>query len=106
MEPSGLLRGGMRSKSRDDPPGRPAFSRMEGRMPTLKWRLYIYTKENGSEPKVVHIHRQKGYLFGKDRRVADIPTDHQTCSKQHAVLHYRQTEGQVKPYVMDLESLN
>lgn len=77
----------------------------ESRMPTLKWRLYLYTKGT-VEPKIVHVHRQKGYLFGKDRRVADIPTDHQTCSKQHAILHYRHMNGEVKPYVMDLESVN
>merc|ERR1712151_681950 len=60
----------------------------------------------GEEPKIIHVHRQLGYLFGKDRRVVDIPTDHQTCSKQHAVLHYRLVQGVVKPYIMDLESKN
>jgi hypothetical protein len=29
------------------------------------------------------------YLFGRERRVADIPTDHPSCSKQHAVLQFR-----------------
>jgi len=47
--------------------------------------------------------------------VADIPTDHPTCSKQHAVLQFRQVTvrnelGQpaleVKPYIIDLESAN
>lgn len=79
----------------------------EIRSPTTKWRLYIFAK--GTEaPKIVHIHRQQGFLFGKDRRVVDIPTDHQTCSKQHAVLHYRLSpvDQVVKPYIMDLESLN
>jgi smad nuclear-interacting protein 1 len=28
-------------------------------------------------------------LFGKDRKVVDIPTDHPTCSRQHAVLVFR-----------------
>lgn len=35
------------------------------------------------------IHRQSFYLFGRERRVADIPTDHPSCSKQHAVLQFR-----------------
>mmetsp|Transcript_64686 Transcript_64686/g.169385 ORF Transcript_64686/g.169385 Transcript_64686/m.169385 type:complete len:297 (-) Transcript_64686:173-1063(-) len=81
----------------------------EARLPATKWRLYIFTKQKGSEAsKVVHIHRQMGYLFGKDRRVVDIPTDHPTCSKQHAVMHYRLTGSAnlVKPYLMDLESTN
>eukprot|EP00929_Paragymnodinium_shiwhaense_P075708 TRINITY_DN38738_c0_g1_i1.p1 TRINITY_DN38738_c0_g1~~TRINITY_DN38738_c0_g1_i1.p1 ORF type:complete len:303 (+),score=78.12 TRINITY_DN38738_c0_g1_i1:74-982(+) len=78
----------------------------EARKPTLRWRMYVYTKQ-GEEPKIVHIHRQVGYLFGKDRRVVDIPTDHPTCSKQHAVLHYRLSpKGDVRPYLMDLESKN
>jgi smad nuclear-interacting protein 1 len=47
--------------------------------------------------------------------VADLPLDHPSCSKQHAVLQYRLIEVQdeegnsrreVKPYIMDLESTN
>jgi len=47
--------------------------------------------------------------------VADVPTDHPSCSKQHAVLQYRLTEKEgvdgmmhasVRPYVMDLGSTN
>jgi hypothetical protein len=37
----------------------------------------------------LYIHRQSCYLFGRERRVADVPTDHPSCSKQHAVLQYR-----------------
>jgi len=78
----------------------------EVRLPRTKWRLYIFTKANEA-PKIIPIHKEVGYLFGKDRRVAEVPTDHPTCSKQHAVLHYRQTKGGlVKPYIMDLESVN
>eukprot|EP00930_Biecheleria_cincta_P036958 TRINITY_DN25339_c0_g2_i1.p1 TRINITY_DN25339_c0_g2~~TRINITY_DN25339_c0_g2_i1.p1 ORF type:complete len:312 (+),score=91.45 TRINITY_DN25339_c0_g2_i1:55-990(+) len=78
----------------------------EARRPSIKWRLYCFIKGQ-DDPKQYDIHRQVGYLFGKDRRVADIPTDHATCSKQHAVLHFRQTpKGEVKPYIMDLESIN
>lgn len=29
------------------------------------------------------------YLFGRERRVVDVPTDHPSCSKQHAVLQFR-----------------
>lgn len=78
----------------------------EARYPAVKWRLYVFMKDT-EKPKVVHIHRMLGVLFGKDRRVADVPTDHPTCSKQHAVLHYRlAADGVVKPYIMDLESTN
>lgn len=78
----------------------------EARLPSQKWRLYIFVKQSEA-PKILHAHRLPGYLFGKDRRVADVPTDHPTCSKQHAVLHYRlASTGEVKPYIMDLESTN
>jgi len=78
----------------------------EARLPSVKWRLYIFTKQTEA-PRILHAHRMPGYLFGKDRRVADVPTDHPTCSKQHAVLHYRlASTGEVKPYIMDLESTN
>ena len=63
----------------------------------------------------LHIHRQSCYLFGRDRKVVDVPTDHPSCSKQHAVLQFRLTqkttpdgdviEG-IRPYVMDLGSTN
>lgn len=33
--------------------------------------------------------RMSSYLFGRERRVADVPTDHPSCSKQHAVLQFR-----------------
>jgi hypothetical protein len=37
--------------------------------------------------EMLHIHRQSAYLFGRDRLVADIPIEHPSCSKQHAVIH-------------------
>mmetsp|Transcript_115401 Transcript_115401/g.320863 ORF Transcript_115401/g.320863 Transcript_115401/m.320863 type:complete len:185 (+) Transcript_115401:477-1031(+) len=78
----------------------------EARMPNIKWRIYVFAKQQ-EKPKIIHIHRLMGVLFGKDRRVVDIPTDHPTCSKQHAVLHHRlAASGHVKPYIMDLESVN
>merc|ERR1712039_791559 len=81
---------------------------VEARLPTAKWRLYCFSKQSGDNAKVMHIHRKEGYLFGKDRRVTDVPTDHPTCSKQHAVLHHRLTANglAVKPYIMDLETVN
>jgi len=76
------------------------------RRPAERWRMYVFTMGNET-PEIAHIHRLVGYLFGKDRRVADVPIDHPTCSKQHAVLHHRLCrDGKVKPYIMDLESTN
>ncbi|CAD7695264.1 unnamed protein product [Ostreobium quekettii] len=86
----------------------------EASKPDLRWRLYVF--KNGEvcgEP--IPVHRQSCYLFGRDRNVVDIPTDHPSCSKQHAVLQFRiveemdvsgMTRRAVKPYVLDLGSVN
>jgi smad nuclear-interacting protein 1 len=62
------------------------------------------------------VHRKSGYLIGRDKAIADILTEHESCSKQHAVLQYRLFqkptrdglgyEQEVRPYVMDLDSTN
>ncbi|VDN10630.1 unnamed protein product [Dibothriocephalus latus] len=76
----------------------------DARKPTVFWRMYPF-KGNESLP-VLHIHRQSGYLIGRDRNIADIPMDHPSISKQHAVLQFRYTKGQTRLYVIDLESAN
>ncbi|XP_021761596.1 FHA domain-containing protein DDL-like [Chenopodium quinoa] len=86
----------------------------DARKPNVRWRLYVFKGgEVLNEP--LYVHRQSCYLFGRERRIADIPTDHPSCSKQHAVLQYRQVEKeqpdgmvskQVRPYLMDLGSTN
>jgi len=76
----------------------------EARKPKRRWRFYVF-KGDETLP-VMHIHRQSAYLIGKDRKVADIPVDHPSCSRQHAVLQYRMVNNKVKPYVIDLGSSN
>lgn len=85
----------------------------DSRLPTKKWRLYVFKEDKQLDP--YYIHRQSAYLFGRDRQVVDIPLDHPSCSKQHAVLQYRAVEVEdeegnrtkiVKPYLLDLESTN
>lgn len=84
----------------------------EARKPKLKWRFYPF---KGDEVlPVIHLHRQSAYLIGRDRTVCDLPMDHASVSKQHAVLQYRMvTENvdgkrvtSVKPYIIDLNSAN
>ncbi|XVF03931.1 hypothetical protein REPUB_Repub05bG0035900 [Reevesia pubescens] len=63
----------------------------DARKPNIRWRLYVFKAgEVLNEP--YYIHRQSCYLFGRERRVADIATDHPSCSKQHAVIQFRQVE--------------
>lgn len=85
----------------------------EARKPNTRWRLYPFKGEEGLE--MLQIHRQSAYLLGRDRQIADIPIDHPSCSKQHAVLQFRLVEHtrpdgsrgrRVKPYIIDLETTN
>lgn len=86
----------------------------EAALPRERWRLYVF-KGGEALPDPLHIHRQSSYLFGRERRVADVPADHPSCSKQHCVLQFRSVEREradgmlhqvVRPYVMDLGSVN
>lgn len=65
----------------------------EARKPRIKWRLYVF--KGDEELPILYIHRQSAYLMGRDRKVADIPLDHPSCSKQHAVLQYRLVDYKV-----------
>lgn len=85
----------------------------DARKPKRRWRLYPFKGEKALP--TLYVHRQSAYLMGRDRKIADIPLDHPSCSKQHAVLQYRlvsfQREGggegrRIRPYLIDLESAN
>jgi smad nuclear-interacting protein 1 len=86
----------------------------DARIPSKRWRLYVF-KNNEPLDEPYHVHRQSAYLLGRERRVADIPLDHPSCSSQHAVLQFRETvkveedgvrRRSVRPYLMDLNSTN
>ncbi|KAM3614570.1 uncharacterized protein V6R79_016242 [Siganus canaliculatus] len=85
----------------------------EARIPKRRWRLYPF--KNDEPLPVMYIHRQSAYLLGRQRQIADIPIDHPSCSKQHAVFQYRLVEftradgttgRRVRPYIIDLASGN
>lgn len=86
----------------------------EARPPTKRYRLYVFKGDDVIA--TLHVHRKSAFLIGRDKAVADILTEHPSCSKQHAVLQYRlyqkETddglgyEQQVRPYIMDLNSTN
>ncbi|RWS13406.1 smad nuclear-interacting protein 1-like protein [Dinothrombium tinctorium] len=85
----------------------------EAKCPKRKWRLYPFKGEEALP--FIPIHKQSAFLLGRDRKVADIPIDHPSCSKQHAVIQFRVTEydkedgtvgKRVLPYIIDLESAN
>ncbi|KAI8891446.1 SMAD/FHA domain-containing protein [Backusella circina FSU 941] len=85
----------------------------EAAKPKQKWRLYVF--KGDEQIDLLHIHRQSSYLIGRDRLIVDIPVDHPSCSKQHAVIQYRTVSQQdgngktvkvVKPFLIDLEATN
>jgi smad nuclear-interacting protein 1 len=85
----------------------------EAKKPKRRWRLYPFKGETALP--VLYIHRQSGYLVGRDRKICDIAVDHPSCSKQHAALQFRlvpferedgSTGKRVRPYIIDLESAN
>ncbi|KAH9828429.1 SMAD/FHA domain-containing protein [Teratosphaeria destructans] len=87
----------------------------EARQPPAKdaWRLYVFKTRDLLD--TIPLPDRSCWLFGRDRTVADVPLDHPSVSKQHAVLQFRHltatdayggTRGRVKPYLIDLESAN
>jgi len=85
----------------------------DAKVPESKWNLYPF--KGDQTLSTIPIYTQSCYLFGKDKRIADIFLENPTCSHQHAVIQFRETEKpddfgiihrEVKPYLMDLESTN
>jgi smad nuclear-interacting protein 1 len=52
------------------------------------WRVYVF--KDGKEVDVIELGGQSSYLIGRERTVVDIPVDHTSCSKQHAVIQFRE----------------
>ena len=89
----------------------------EARLPsstTAPWRLYVFKGKDVLE--TIELFTRSCWLFGRERAVVDVPTEHPSCSKQHAVIQFRYVEkkvgefgdkkGGVRPYIIDLESGN
>lgn len=76
----------------------------EAKKPDQRWFLYPFKGSESLDP--IPIYRQSAYLLGRDRAIADIPIDHPSCSKQHAVIQFRKVKDKVFPYLIDLESAN
>lgn len=75
----------------------------------------MYVFKNDEIVDTIQLYEQSCWLFGRELAVTDVPVEHPSCSKQHAVVQFRYIEkrnefgdkiGKVKPYVLDLESSN
>lgn len=78
-----------------------------------RWRLFVF--KDKEIISTLDLNTSSCWLVGRDRAVADLPVDHPSCSKQHAVLQFRfvtkvgefgDKEAGVRPYIIDLESAN
>ena len=77
------------------------------------WRLYIF--KHSSLLQTITLRTRTCWLIGRELAVADIPVEHPSCSKQHAVIQFRHRatvnefgdkDAKVRPYLIDLESSN
>ncbi|KAK4218469.1 SMAD/FHA domain-containing protein [Rhypophila decipiens] len=87
----------------------------EARKPSAResWKLFVF---KGPEIiDTIELSLRSCWLIGRDMAVVDLPAEHPSISKQHAVIQFRYTEkrneygdkiGRVKPYLIDLESAN
>lgn len=88
----------------------------ESRLPPASqpWRLYVFKASDVLD--TIQLHTRTCWLFGRESQIVDVPVEHPSCSKQHAVLQFRYVEksvgeygerkGGVGLYVIDLESAN
>ena len=81
--------------------------------PRDQWKMFVF--KGGDIVDTVDLGARSCWLVGRDAAVVDLPAEHPSISKQHAVVQFRYTEkrnefgdkvGRVKPYLIDLESAN
>ena len=87
----------------------------EARKPSAKdaWKVFVFKGPDIIE--TIPLAERSCWLIGKELAVVDLPAEHPTISRQHAVIQFRYVEkknefgdriGKVKPYLLDLESAN
>ncbi|XDG05097.1 hypothetical protein ABKA04_004712 [Annulohypoxylon sp. FPYF3050] len=81
--------------------------------PKDQWKLFVFKGEDVID--TVPLSSRSCWLVGREMAVVDLPAEHPSISKQHAVIQFRYIEkrnefgdkiGKVKPYLIDLESAN
>ncbi|EPE26726.1 SMAD/FHA [Glarea lozoyensis ATCC 20868] len=87
----------------------------EARKPPTKdeWKLFVFKGADILE--TIELSTRSCWLVGREITVVDLPAEHPSISKQHAVIQFRYIEktnefgdrtGRVRPYLIDLESAN
>lgn len=87
----------------------------EARKPPARdqWKLFVFKGQDVVD--TIDLSNRSCWLVGRETAVVDLPAEHPSISKQHAVIQFRYIEkrnefgdkiGRVKPYIIDLESAN
>ncbi|KAL8745890.1 MAG: hypothetical protein Q9184_007817, partial [Pyrenodesmia sp. 2 TL-2023] len=85
------------------------------RLPPASTPHLLYIFKSSALLSTLALHERSCWLFGREKMVADVPIEHPSCSKQHAVLQFRfvvrkdewgEERGSVGLYVLDLDSAN
>ncbi|KAH6615713.1 SMAD/FHA domain-containing protein [Chaetomium sp. MPI-SDFR-AT-0129] len=81
--------------------------------PRDSWKLFVFKDQDIVD--TIELGTRSCWLVGREISIVDLPAEHPSISKQHAVIQFRYTEkrnefgdkiGRVKPYLIDLESAN
>lgn len=87
----------------------------EARKPSPKdvWKLFVF--KGADIVETIELSLRSCWLIGRELAVVDLPAEHPSVSKQHAVIQFRYIEkrnefgdklGKVRPYLIDLDSAN
>lgn len=81
--------------------------------PRDQWKLFVFKGPDIID--TIDLSARSCWLVGRETAIVDLPAEHPSISKQHAVVQFRYIEkrndfgdkiGKVKPYLIDLESAN
>lgn len=68
--------------------------------------MFPKTEKSKSQLEMKELKNQSAFLLGRNEDIVDIVLSSASCSKQHAVIQFLQKDGDVNPYVIDLNSTN
>ncbi|KAL8751619.1 MAG: hypothetical protein Q9199_006295, partial [Rusavskia elegans] len=87
----------------------------ESRLPPSSQPYLLYIFKSSDLLSKLTLNERSCWLFGREKMVADVPVEHPSASKQHAVLQFRhvvkkdefgEKRGGVGLYLLDLDSAN
>ena len=79
------------------------------------WAAYVFKGDSKNPMFTIPLHTRSCWLLGREEAVADIPLEHPSCSKQHAVFQFKhktkmnefgEKKTMIGLYVLDLDSSN